>query len=320
MSGVGWSPVGRSPVGGDRYRPSVVEIPGAFVEATVRREGEAGRRWLESLPSLVDALLERWRCRVDGPARHGEVALVVPVTCPSSQAVLKVSFPHPGNQSEPGALRQFAGRGTVRLLEADENVFALLLERAGDRTLAAEPSAEQAIEIAGALARRLAVPAAPGTFSLADTTTGWAEQLEQQLAASDDPPPARAVDRARETIAALGGDRTTTLLHRDLHDGNVLAADREPWLAIDPKGWRGTAAYDAFTVIAGRAGQLHPTDDLDRQVRARIRRYSAAAGVDHDLAAACCQARATSSLLYQQAASRNWFEEELLRRLVLAEL
>lgn len=242
------------------------------------------------------------------------------MTRPSGQAVLKVSFPHPGNRSEPDALRQFAGRGAVRLLDADEDVFALLLERAGDRTLAAEPSAEQAIEIAGALARRLAVPAAPGTFSLADTTTGWAEQLEQQLAASPDPPPARAVDRTRETIAALGGDRTTTLLHGDLHDGTVLAADREPWLAIDPKGWRGTAAYDAFTVIAGRPGQLRPTDDLDRQVRARIRRYSAAAGVDHDLAAACCQARATSSLLYQQASSGNWFGEELLRRLVLADL
>jgi len=298
----------------------VVEIPGAFVEVTLRREGDAGRRWLDALPALVDGLLERWRCGVDGPPRHGEVALVVPVTCPSGPAVLKVSFPHPGNRSEPGALRQFAGRGAVRLLDADEDVFALLLERAGYRTLAAEPSAEQAIEIAGTLARRLAVPAAPGTPSLADTAAGWAEQLDHQLAAADDPPPARALDRARETIAVLGRDRTATLLHGDLHDGNVLAADREPWLAIDPKGWRGTAAYDAFTVIAGRPGQLRATDDLDRQLRARIRRYSAAAGVDHDLAAACCQARATSSLLYQQASPGNWFHEELLRRLVLADL
>ncbi len=298
----------------------MVEIPSAFVTATIRREGEAGHRWLDGLPALVDGLLERWRCRVDGSPRHGEIALVVPVTCPSGPAVLKVSFPHPGNRSEPGALRQFAGRGAVRLVDADEDVFALLLERAGDRTLASEPSAEQAIETAGALARRLAVPAAPGTFSLADTTAGWVEQLDQQLAAGTEPLPARAIGRARETIAALGRDRTSTLLHGDLHDGNVLAADREPWLAIDPKGWRGTAAYDAFTVIGGRPDQLDHTEDPDRQLQARIRRYSAAAGVDHDLAAACCQARATSSLLHQQASSGNWFHEELLRRLVLADL
>ena len=29
------------------------------------------------------------------------------------------------------------------------------------------------------------------------------------------------------------------LLHTDLHAGNVLAAEREPWLAIDPKPWVG---------------------------------------------------------------------------------
>jgi len=298
---------------------AVVQVPDAFADTTVRREGAAGRRWLDGLPELVDGLLARWDCRVDGPPRHGEVALVVPVTCPAGPAVVKVSFPHPGNRSEPGALRQFAGRGAVRRLDAADDAFALLLERAGDATLATEPCAEHAIEIAGALARRLALPAAPGTPSLADTTAGWAEQLDQQVAASDDPPPARALDRARETIAALRGDRTTTLLHGDLHDGNVLAADREPWLAIDPKGWRGTAAYDAFTVVAGRQDQLRPDQDLDRQLQDRVRQFAVAAGVDPELAADCCQARATSSLLSQQAHPGDWFDMEMLRRLVLAE-
>jgi len=294
--------------------------PDAFVKLTVRREGATGRRWLDGLPALVDGLLARWDCRVDGPPWHGEIALVVPVTCPTGPAVLKVSFPHAGNREEAEGLRQFAGRGAVRLIDADEDVFALLLERAGDRSLATEPSAEYAIEVSGALARRLAVPAAPDTPSLADTVHGWAEQLEQQVAATDDAPPARALGRARETINALGEDRTTTLLHGDLHDGNVLAADREPWLAIDPKGWRGTAAYDAFTVIAGRPGQLRPDQDVNRQLRDRVRRFATAAGVDADLAAACCQARATSSLLYQQANPGNWFDLEMLRQLVLAEI
>ena len=34
------------------------------------------------------------------------------------------------------------------------------------------------------------------------------------------------------------------LLHTDLHAGNVLAAEREPWLAIDPKPYIGGPAYD----------------------------------------------------------------------------
>ncbi len=64
--------------------------PDAFVKLTVRREGATGRRWLDGLPALVDGLLARWDCRVDGPPWHGEIALVVPVTCPTGPAVLKV--------------------------------------------------------------------------------------------------------------------------------------------------------------------------------------------------------------------------------------
>lgn len=237
---------------------------------------------------------------MSGPAQHGEVALVVPVDSPAGPAALKVSFPHPGNRGEPGALRAFAGRGAVRLLAADEDRFALLLERAGPRSLAAEPSAEVALEAAGALARRLAVPAPPGTPGLADTTRAWAEELAGHLPAVPDRLPARSVDRARETIAALAADRTPTMLHGDLHDANVLEPTREPWLAIDPKGWCGTAAWDAFTVVAGRGGRLRDATDVRAAVRDRVRRFAAAAGVDPALAAALGQARAVSSWLYQQ--------------------
>jgi streptomycin 6-kinase len=34
------------------------------------------------------------------------------------------------------------------------------------------------------------------------------------------------------------------LLHADLHHHNILAAERHPWLAIDPKGVIGDAAYE----------------------------------------------------------------------------
>ena len=34
------------------------------------------------------------------------------------------------------------------------------------------------------------------------------------------------------------------LLCTDLHAGNVLAAEREPWLMIDPKPYVGDPAYD----------------------------------------------------------------------------
>jgi streptomycin 6-kinase len=48
--------------------------------------------------------------------------------------------------------------------------------------------------------------------------------------------------RLLRELPRSGGD--ALLLHTDLHAGNVLAAEREPWLAIDPKPYVGDAAYD----------------------------------------------------------------------------
>jgi streptomycin 6-kinase len=42
-----------------------------------------------------------------------------------------------------------------------------------------------------------------------------------------------------------GPDAGHVLLSTDLHAGNVLRAEREPWLVIDPKPFVGDPAYDA---------------------------------------------------------------------------
>jgi streptomycin 6-kinase len=291
----------------------MMAIPSAFADATVRREGAGGVRWLNELPSLIDRFVREWDCEIVGDAGHGAVAIVVPVERAAAAAVLKISFPHRGNRGEASALRHLDGRGAVRLLDADESAFALLLERAGPQTLAALPSAEEAIETAGRLARRLAVPAPAGTQSLADTTQAWQEQLDQQTRAAPELLSAQVIARARETIRFLGSDATSTMLHGDLHFRNILRAAREPWLAIDPKGWRGSAAFDAFTVIAERPDQLRHSADPSRAIRDRVRRYALAADVNADLALACSQARATSSYLHQHLAKGDWFDVDFLR-------
>ncbi len=301
-----------------------VQVPSGLAEATTLREGEDGRRWLAALPGLVDDACRRWGLVVDGAPTHGQVALVVPVQHPTGPAVLKVSFPHPGNLGEAGAQRTFAGRGAVRLLEADPSGLVLVLERAGAETLAdhvarAGCSVEEAIEIAGDLARRLAVPPSPETAPLAGTLAGWRNELEDQMRAHPDALPGRDLDRARETIAHLATEPTSTMLHGDLHFGNVLAGGREPWLTIDPKGWFGSAAFDAFTVVAGGREQLSLDDGLPVAIRRRVSRFATAARVDDALALACCQARAVSSYLYQLDLPRDWFDAEFLRILAGAD-
>jgi len=297
----------------------VVLIPDALAASTVLREGDAGRGWLEELPFIVAAACERWGCTPDGDPWHGQVALVVPVGHSSGPGVLKVSFPHPGNIGEADALRCFGGHGAVRLVDADDTGFVLLMERADPTTLAdrlarcAELAVEEAIEIAGDLSLQLAVPASPSIEVLAGTAEGWEGQLDDQVTACPDLLPKAVTDRARQTIRLLTTDTTATMLHGDLHFGNILQSSREPWLTIDPKGWSGTRAWDAFTVIAGQREQLQQDGDIYGGAVNRVQRFSTAAQINPDLALACCQARAVSSYFYQHLVQGAWFDLEFLR-------
>lgn len=213
----------------------MIVVPDAFAQATIAREGEAGRLWIAALPAVVDELVQRWSCAPDGPVRHGFVGIVLPVRRRDrSPAVIKVSFPHPGNVHEPDAFAVWRGRGAVRLYERDDARFAMLLERAGSRTLADVTDDDRAVATLGQLSRRLAVDAPPGLPRLSDMVAGWETEMDGHR---------RALDALREL------DHPETLVHGDLHDANVLSGDREPWLAIDPKGYVGDPAYDFFTVV-----------------------------------------------------------------------
>jgi streptomycin 6-kinase len=51
---------------------------------------------------------------------------------------------------------------------------------------------------------------------------------------------------------------TSLILHGDLHHFNILSAEREPWLAIDPKGVVGEAAYEAGALLR------NPLEDMSQ--------------------------------------------------------
>ena len=47
------------------------------------------------------------------------------------------------------------------------------------------------------------------------------------------------------------------LCHQDLHGGNLLRAEREPWLAIDSKPIVAEPAYDTVGARPGREADAH---------------------------------------------------------------
>ena len=53
----------------------------------------------------------------------------------------------------------------------------------------------------------------------------------------------------------------TSVLSTDLHAGNVLRSQREPWLAIDPKPFVGDPAYDATQHLLNGTARLRSDPD-----------------------------------------------------------
>lgn len=232
----------------------MVGTPEIFTRGTVEREGAAGAAWLAELPSIVDELLARWECVPDGEVMHGGVGIIVPVLRRDAErAVLKVSFPHPGNVHEPDAFEAWGGRGAVLLHERDDERFAMLLERVRTSTLEEVRDGDEVVTVAGRLSRRLAVPAPAHLPRLRGQADSWEEQLRRDKSELVHTAPPYVVDAAVATVRELGRTQPDVLIHGDLHARNILRADREPWLAVDPKGYVGDPAYDGGTLLKTRA-------------------------------------------------------------------
>jgi streptomycin 6-kinase len=244
--------------------------------------GEDWAAWLDELPRLTRDLLDEWDLRTDGDAVHGEATLVVPVrTADGTAAVLKISWPHWEASYEHLALRDWNGAGAVRLFRADPKRYALLLERVHPRDLSTVDVIE-ACELVAAAYPRLHIPAGPQYRRLSAETTHWADGLA--ALPSDAPVPRRYVEQAVSLARDLIADCDGKLIHTDLHYYNVLAADREPWLVIDPKPLSGDPHYEVAPLLWNRWEEVVGTGDIRTEVRRRFHAVVDAAGLDEDRA------------------------------------
>ena len=242
------------------------------------RRGPDWADWVERLPSLVADLLEEWQLRTDGWMMHGFVALVVPVRTTSDRsAVLKVSFPDEESQHEHLALQHWGGRGAVRLLRADPHRHAMLLERLHPERLT-ELWDLEACEVVAGLYAQLHVPAIPQLRPLTTYVDRWAGQLARLPRSA--PLPRRLVEQAVSLSRDFVSDpaSTGTLIHADLHYENVMAGDRQAWLAIDPKPMNGDPHYELAPMLWNRFEELD--GDVRNGVRARFHALVDHAGLD----------------------------------------
>jgi streptomycin 6-kinase len=232
---------------------SEVHIP-SLLAAAVRDDDIPERRaWLARLPEVVDEAARMWELDLGEPFEPGgSAAWVAPaITAAGDERVLKAGWRHWEADHEAEGLLAWHGHGAVRCLASQRfaDTTVLLLERCrpGVTLAAARPERDQDAVIAELLLRLWAAPLHPDApfRPLQFMCDRWADTYERRLAAD-----ARGFDPelGREGAAALRAlprsAKCRVLLCTDLHAGNVLSAEREPWLAIDPKPFVGDPAYD----------------------------------------------------------------------------
>lgn len=246
--------------------------------------GPAWGAWLDRLTKLAVQLLAEWELEVDGEPAHGACSLVLPVRSGALAAMLKVSFDGDDESAfEALALQVWGGNGAVRMIRADPSRRALLIERLHDRDLG-DLDDEAAARVVGGLYARIHRPAPPQLRTVTSYVERWAEPLTRLP--RDAPIPRRLVDQAVRLARDLVADPASVgrLVHGDLHQHNVLAGDREPWLVIDPKPMSGDPHYEPAPMLWNLWDRVTGSGDVRGSVRFRFHTLVDVAGLDEQRA------------------------------------
>jgi streptomycin 6-kinase len=285
-----------------------VPIP-ADLEARYSRSS-AGRAWLASLPGLLLGRMEHWDLEADlapgVPPWNGHGGIVLPVRLnDGTPAALKIAFPHDEARLERHALALWGGQGAVRMLESDAGTCAMLLERLEAGHSLQDVPMDDAVPVWGGLMRQLSLvpddrPQWQEFGQIAGRAEQWSDDLPADWEQQGRPFPRWLLEAALEVCQTRGavGRRSgrDVLVHTDFHFLNILARPSSHealtggtdghgsgFAAIDPQPMIGEPEFAVAPLLWNRLGDL-PRSDPQAGLRRRCRDFSAAAGLDAEVA------------------------------------
>lgn len=247
-----------------------------FVSNCTDACGEAGVKWLNELPQIVDEIAANWSLEVEEPFPNLSYNFVAPCVCAGGgEAVLKIALPldNPEIFNEAGYLKLSGGGGAVRLFNIDRENRAILIERLTPGANLKEVFRKdegKAVEIAIQTMRKL-LGAAPQNSSFR-TLGDWFGGFEK---AENTKFPREFVAKAYDFFKERNSEQKF-LIHADLHHENILSARREPFLAIDPKGIIGNRGYEIAVFLNNHLWWLAHGADLKDKLNDAVRKFSEA--------------------------------------------
>jgi len=257
---------------GDENPRDDILIPDDFATFIRQFGGQEGDEWLAALPALVRDACARWDLTLAAPFNLS-YNYVAPVTrADGSPAVLKVGLPGAEFRTGIEFLRLCDGVGAVRLLAADTERCVMLMERALPGLPLAQLADDDAATAIGADIMRELWRPAPVSHPF-PTVARWLlafGRVRAMHGGASGPLPEATLARA-EVIASdlLASAPEERLMHGDLHHDNIVSAQREPWLIIDPKGPVGDPGYEMGPFLNNPYGRMETWPDPARNLARR---------------------------------------------------
>lgn len=264
---------------------------------------KAGEDWLGRLPTLIKQCAHQWHLHDLQPLKNLTYNYVLMGKQHSACVVLKLRCDSAEFKNEVHALMAFQNFGAVRLIAHDERLSAMLLER---------------VQPGSTLTRNFPHNDAQSTLiaaKLLSNLHGASIEPNNQLPSLSTVLPDLSKDfselnpfmvKARALKPQLLAQKyNPVLLHGDFHDGNILCAGRDHWVAIDPAGLIGDPLYDAAVYIRNPLKALIEQADAALIIERRI----------HDFAKLLnCSAQQLLDWTYLQAVcSAYWSLEDGLK-------
>jgi streptomycin 6-kinase len=243
-----------------------------FVRRRVLHLGQQGERWLAELPDVIAHLERAWSITVGQALTGGTGSYVAPArTAEGGDAILKIAIPEVDFADELRVLECARGHGYVRLLAADREREALLLEALGPPLASLALPPEQQITLLCQMLRQAWQAPRPAGLVVTpeDEKAGQLSRLVSRLWEElGHPCSERVVDGAlryaERRADALELERCV-VAHGDPHPWNALqvlaprVGAAAGFVFVDPVGFLADPAYDLGVVLRDWCVQLLAT-------------------------------------------------------------
>lgn len=258
-------------------RNFIDSLPKELVTHVTAICGHRGSAWFASLPETIRELEEKWDLTVKTPFPGIEFNYVAAAARQNGEkVVVKISPPYERLEifQEAQYLRTRNGDGAIKLLDADRELRAILLERAIPgkalfEKFAADPAGcvEPAIEVM----RNILRPPPPDLTDV-ELLDNWFARFQRY---KDTEFPNELAVRATDIYRRLSDQPDKTFyLHGDFHPGNIVTSDRSEFLAIDPKGIVGHIGYDIAVFLNNLHWWQRKNRDVEGFLQNAIGRFS----------------------------------------------